>query len=82
MKEALGTRGIAGEVAVSDRQVRNWLSGRDTPHAGASGNRQRTERAAVAWASAQLWARGCPVPSDPHAVLYAQLTADARKKTR
>jgi hypothetical protein len=78
IREKQGTRYIAERVGVSDRQVRNWLAGRDEPHAGASGNRQRAERLAVGWAADQLRSGGKAVPSDPYAVLYAYKISSAQ----
>lgn len=74
MKAAMGTRELADRAGVSDRQVRNWLSGRDKPHAGASGNRQRVTQVAASWAADQLRSRQRVVPTDPIATLYAQLS--------
>ncbi len=40
MRDSVGAKRIADAVAVTDRQVRNWLSGRDQPHRGATRNRE------------------------------------------
>lgn len=71
IRDALGAAHIATAVGVSDRQVRNWLAGRDVPHSGASQNRQRVERLAVDWAGQQLRGAGRRVPADPSAALYS-----------
>ncbi len=53
---------IAGQVGVSDRQVRNWLTAQDQPHTGATRHRQKAEQLAVDWATQQLQANGIKVP--------------------
>ncbi len=68
---ALGIAHIARRVGVTERQVRNWVSGRAEPHAGATENRQRAERLAGDWATEQLLAEGRRVPRDSRAALYA-----------
>ncbi len=73
IRDALGARHIAAHVGVTDRQVRNWLAGRDKPHAGASHNRQRTEQLSVDWARQQLEAAGKPTAVEPEALLYTYI---------
>jgi len=81
MKQALGTQELASQLGISDRQIRNWLSEHDRPHAGASGNRQRAERAAVGWAAEQLQREGRRVPVHPLAAIYAHLLGGASGTT-
>lgn len=76
IREEVGTKHIAAWVGVSDRQVRNWLSGRDEPHSGASRNRQRAEKLSVKWAAERLREKDRPVPTDPYGVLYAYAVCD------
>jgi len=64
---------IAGQVGVSDRQVRNWLTAQDQPHTGATRHRQKAEQLAVDWATQQLQANGIKVPADPSATLYTAM---------
>ncbi len=78
MRDALGARHIAAHIGVTDRQVRNWLAGRDIPHAGPSHNRQRTEQLAVDWSQNQSLAKGTRPPADPGAVMYAYTTHSDR----
>lgn len=70
IRDARGAAHIATSVGVSDRQVRNWLAGRDVPHSGASQNRQQVERLAVDWAHERLPGAGRRVPADPFSALY------------
>jgi len=45
--DAHGSRHIAAHIGVSDRQIRNWLSGHDQPHAGPTRHRQKAEQLAL-----------------------------------
>ncbi len=75
MRTAVGAEALAADLGVTARQVRNWLGSADTPHAGASGNRQRAQARAASWASGQLRSADRQVPSDSLATLYAYSSA-------
>lgn len=71
IRDSLGVRHIAEHIGVSDRQIRNWLTGHGQPHAGATRHRQKAEQLALDWATQQLQSEGIKAPADPSAALYA-----------
>ncbi len=73
MRDIVGTERLAKDLGVSGRTIRNWINGGEMPHAGATQNRQRTERFVVEWARGQLQAEGSSLRRDPSATLWAHL---------
>ncbi len=74
IRNAHGTKHIAEQVGISDRQVRKWLTGQAQPHSGATRHRQKAKQLAVDWATQQLQSEGMKAPADPSATLYAYKT--------